>query len=108
MALVVWIAPITASTVVCLPRRSSKKVLRKCSEMEEDNDESGVIAFHCKAGFGRSIAMAATWMVYKYDIAGHLALAWTRIARPGSITTPQQASYLYSLSGRESVEQDMT
>jgi len=84
-----------------------KKVVRKCSEMEEDNDESGVIAFHCKAGFGRSIAMAATWMVYKYDITGHLALAWTRIARPGSITTPQQASYLYSLSGRESVEQDM-
>jgi protein-tyrosine phosphatase len=84
-----------------------KKVVTKCLETEVDTGESSVIAFHCKAGFGRSIAVAATWMAYKYDIAGDLALAWSRITRPGSITTPQQVSYLRAMTGRDSIDQDI-
>jgi len=84
-----------------------KRVVMKCLETEVDNGESSVIAFHCKAGFGRSVAIALTWMAYKYDIAGELALAWCRITRPGSITTPKQAAFLRAMSGRESIDQDM-
>mmetsp|Transcript_12146 Transcript_12146/g.27556 ORF Transcript_12146/g.27556 Transcript_12146/m.27556 type:complete len:399 (-) Transcript_12146:131-1327(-) len=85
----------------------SKQVLRniltKCTEVKADN-EKAVTAFHCKAGFGRSVVCALTWLIYRYDLPGDVAFAWSRMCRPGSITTPQQARFLMGLKGKAPLE----
>jgi len=88
------------------PASNIKKIVAKCRELSEA-DAKGAAAFHCKAGFGRSVACAAVWMAYKHDIPGGVAFAWSRMCRPGSITTPQQAKFLQGLAGRDDIEEKL-
>lgn len=83
-----------------------KKILAKCGEFASENQKAAV-AFHCKAGFGRSVVCAATWLIYHHDLPGEVAYTWSRLCRPGSITTPQQAQFLQGLQGKSGVEEDV-
>lgn len=76
------------------------KVIRTCGEAKKGE----AIAFHCKAGFGRSAVCAAALVVYRHDVAGALVFPWLRMCRPGSVNTPEQVNFLVSLSNREAVE----
>jgi len=90
-----------------VPRRSIiKKIVDKCNEVVRQN-ENAAVTFHCKAGFGRSVACATTWLVYHHDIPGHMAMIWMRLCRPGSITTPQQAQFLGRLTGKAGIEENL-
>mmetsp|Transcript_12000 Transcript_12000/g.37956 ORF Transcript_12000/g.37956 Transcript_12000/m.37956 type:complete len:134 (-) Transcript_12000:34-435(-) len=90
-----------------LPRKQVlQKVLAKCGEVAGAGQKAAV-AFHCKAGFGRSVVCAAHWFAYHYDLPGQVAFTWARLCRPGSITTPQQAQFLRSLKGRAEIEQSV-
>eukprot|EP00931_Biecheleriopsis_adriatica_P107679 TRINITY_DN82001_c0_g1_i1.p1 TRINITY_DN82001_c0_g1~~TRINITY_DN82001_c0_g1_i1.p1 ORF type:complete len:378 (-),score=63.77 TRINITY_DN82001_c0_g1_i1:24-1157(-) len=81
-----------------------KAILKKILEACEDVGKGRAAAFHCKAGFGRSGVCAGALAVHKFDIPGELMLAWLRICRPGTITTPQQANFLQSLHNREALD----
>lgn len=80
-----------------------KKVIQGCSTLGMDQ----AVAFHCKAGFGRSGICAAIFAIHKYDLPGESMLAWLRICRPGTITTMSQTRFLQSMQGRASVEKMM-
>jgi len=83
-----------------------RKILDKCTGMSKSSNDSGpVVAFHCKSGFGRSVTCAVAYAVYRYELPGRALLAWARICRPGSITTPQQAKFLAGLEDRVAVEE---
>lgn len=82
----------------------AKKVLDGCSEVAEGK----AIAFHCKAGFGRSGVCAALLAIHRYDLSGQHLLAWLRFCRPGTITTLSQARFLASLQGRQKLEEWMS
>jgi len=78
----------------------AEKLIATCGETAK-----GIVTtVHCKAGFGRSAVMAALLIVYRYNVSGELILPWLRICRPGSITTPQQARFLQSMTCRADVE----
>jgi len=59
------------------------------------------IAIHCKSGFGRSALFACVLIIYLWDVPGRALLGWVRIVRPGAVVTPEQESFLCSLSGKE-------
>jgi hypothetical protein len=77
------------------PRANLRKMMEACGDATE-----GATAFHCKAGFGRSGVCASVHAIHKYDVPGELLLAWLRIVRPGTITTPQQARFVQQFKGR--------
>eukprot|EP00930_Biecheleria_cincta_P082979 TRINITY_DN72618_c0_g1_i1.p1 TRINITY_DN72618_c0_g1~~TRINITY_DN72618_c0_g1_i1.p1 ORF type:complete len:380 (-),score=53.28 TRINITY_DN72618_c0_g1_i1:28-1167(-) len=77
------------------PKANLRKMIAACADATE-----GATAYHCKAGFGRSGVCAAVHAIHKYDVPGELLLAWLRIVRPGTITTPQQARFLQGFKGR--------
>ena len=85
----------------------SKEILKKVMDGCSSVGENAAVAFHCKAGFGRSGVCAAVLAIHKYDLPGELMLAWLRICRPGTITTMNQTRFLQSLQGRASVEKQM-
>lgn len=62
-------------------------------------NESGVIAVHCKAGLGRTGTNIAAYMMKHYMYTAREAIAWCRICRPGSIVGPQQ-QYLESIQDK--------
>lgn len=66
----------------------SDVILRKFLHICETND--GAIAVHCKAGLGRTGTLIACYMMKHYRFSSAEAIAWIRIARPGSIIGPQQ------------------
>lgn len=81
------------------PKANLKKMIEACGDATE-----GAAAYHCKAGFGRSGVCAAVQAIYQHDVPGELLLAWLRIIRPGTITTPQQAKFLQGFKGRSDLE----
>jgi len=85
----------------------SKEILKKVIDGCSSAGENAAVAFHCKAGFGRSGVCAAVLAIHKYDLPGELMLGWLRICRPGTITTMNQTRFLQSLQGRVSVEKQM-
>mmetsp|Transcript_113756 Transcript_113756/g.332227 ORF Transcript_113756/g.332227 Transcript_113756/m.332227 type:complete len:393 (-) Transcript_113756:149-1327(-) len=78
-------------------------IIAKCNEAS-GGPEKAAVAFHCKAGFGRSVVCAASWLVYHHDLPGRVAFSWSRLCRPGSITTQQQATFLQDFKGKAGVE----
>jgi hypothetical protein len=63
----------------------------------------GAVLIHCKGGFGRSVVLCCCLAIYNYDVPGSALLGWSRIARPGAITTPQQEEFLLSMKGRAEI-----
>mmetsp|Transcript_17831 Transcript_17831/g.47066 ORF Transcript_17831/g.47066 Transcript_17831/m.47066 type:complete len:400 (+) Transcript_17831:95-1294(+) len=82
----------------------SNEIIRKIFASCEQVPEGSAVAFHCKAGFGRSAVCAALWLIHRHNLPGDLIFAWLRMTRPGSITTPKQAVYLMKLKGREDIQ----
>jgi protein-tyrosine phosphatase len=64
--------------------------------VEDMRHESGVptrrpaVALHCMAGLGRTGTLAAVYLVRMHDFTAREAIAWVRLARPGSVIGPQQ------------------
>eukprot|EP00439_Symbiodinium_sp_Y106_P063394 s2740_g9.t2 len=109
------------------PKDVLKKVIDGC-----DGIQDKAIAFHCKAGFGRSGVCAAVLAIQRFDVPGEplvqhntvrcqsgclrghllkwsrLLLPWLRMCRPGTITTMQQAKFLQGLHGRADVSKIMS
>lgn len=84
-----------------LPKRED---VARVLKMSRDSDQGqGAILFHCKGGFGRSVVLACCILIVRYNVSGRALLGWVRVARPGSITTPQQERFLCSLSGAADV-----
>ena len=50
----------------------------------------GAVAVHCKAGLGRTGTLACCYIMRQYGLTAREAMAWVRIARPGSVVGPQQ------------------
>mmetsp|Transcript_8703 Transcript_8703/g.19411 ORF Transcript_8703/g.19411 Transcript_8703/m.19411 type:complete len:550 (-) Transcript_8703:155-1804(-) len=75
--------------------------------IEATSARDGVIYFHCKGGFGRSVVLACCYLIYAHDVPGSAILGWCRIARPGAITTEAQELFLASMKGRDDLEKYM-
>mmetsp|Transcript_56594 Transcript_56594/g.132784 ORF Transcript_56594/g.132784 Transcript_56594/m.132784 type:complete len:522 (+) Transcript_56594:52-1617(+) len=78
-----------------------KNVIEACST------PGGIIYVHCKGGFGRSVVLACCHLIHVHDIPGAAILGWTRIARPGAITTQNQEEFLIRMKGRADIEKYM-
>mmetsp|Transcript_70471 Transcript_70471/g.168776 ORF Transcript_70471/g.168776 Transcript_70471/m.168776 type:complete len:469 (+) Transcript_70471:172-1578(+) len=82
------------------PPRIIQQMLTACAQRQQGS----AVLFHCKGGFGRSMSLACCHIIHEFDLPGDILLAWARIARPGSIVTQQQETFLSSLKGRTSME----
>lgn len=64
--------------------RIVQKFLAICEKVD------GAVAVHCKAGLGRTGTLIGCFLMKHFKLTAAEAIAWTRIARPGSILGPQQ------------------
>lgn len=86
-----------------------RNVIQCAIERASEVGESGTtghkaMLVHCKGGFGRSVVLACCVMMYWHDLPGRSLLGWSRIVRPGSITTVDQERFLCRLKGREDLK----
>jgi len=84
-----------------LPGRSDVARLLKVSRAVAEDHRAMLV--HCKGGFGRSAVLACCAAIDRYDVPGRALLGWVRIARPGSINTPEQEQFLCSMKGAADV-----
>jgi len=70
---------------------------------EEMRQSAGAVLIHCKSGFGRSVVLACCLVIYLHDADGRGLLGWSRLVRPGAITTREQEEFLRGLRGRASL-----
>ncbi|ESO06665.1 hypothetical protein HELRODRAFT_188439 [Helobdella robusta] len=64
-----------------------EKFLKICREAEA---KGVAVAVHCKAGLGRTGTLISCYLMDKYGMTAKQSIAWTRIARPGSVMGVQQ------------------
>lgn len=72
----------------------SEELVQKFISLSEKHD--GAVAVHCKAGLGRTATMIGMYVMKHYHMPAPAFIAWSRIARPGSVLGPQQ-QYLCKL-----------
>jgi len=66
----------------------SDDIVRQFLSICEKSD--GAVAVHCKAGLGRTGTLVGCFLMKHFRLTAAEAIAWTRIARPGSVLGAQQ------------------
>jgi cell division cycle 14 len=59
----------------------------------------GAVAVHCTGGRGRTGTLVALWLMRTHRFTAREAIAWLRVARPGSVVGPQQ-QYLEGMQAK--------
>lgn len=67
----------------------SAEAIDECISFVKNSTESGAVAIHCGAGYGRTGTMLACCLVAE-DIPAEEAIRRIRLLRPGSIETMEQ------------------
>lgn len=68
---------------------------RTIALMNEEIDQGGVVAVHCRAGLGRTGTVIAAWLVNQGARPAE-AISHVRALRPGSIETPEQEDAVHA------------
>ena len=74
-------------------------VFRFFRAVDEQMAGGGVVAVHCAEGRGRTGTLIALWLMRTHRFTAREAIAWLRVARPGSVVGPQQ-QYLEDMQTR--------
>lgn len=64
-------------------------------------DEGGFVLFHCAAGLGRTGTMAALVLIDRFGLSQEEAVGMVRSARPGTIESDAQMSFLHDVARTE-------
>ena len=87
---------------LCFPGHATPPlavVFRFLRAVDEQMAGGGAVAVHCAEGRGRTGTLIALWLMRTHRFTAREAIAWLRVARPGSVVGPQQ-QYLEDMQAR--------